>query len=96
MTGGPRAAYGARAETLIQKGKKFLFTYRIVESYDPLLGRTSYGILAREEEDGAIREMAFVPRISGDRAFVQQILERCEKNQLSPLHLLDVVTDTLP
>ena len=96
MTGGPHAACGVRAETLIQKGKKFLFTYRIVESYDPLLGRTSYGILAREEEDGAIREMAFVPRISGDRAFVQQILERCEQNQLSPLHLLDVVTDALP
>lgn len=96
MTSGPHAACGVRAETLIQKGKKFLFTYRIVESYDPLLGRTSYGILAREEEDGAIREMAFVPRISGNRAFVQQILERCEKNQLSPLHLLDVVTDALP
>ena len=96
MTGGPRAAYGARAETLIQKGKKFLFTYRIVETYDPLLGRAAYGILAREEENGTVREMAFVPRISGDRAFVQQILERCEQNQLSPLHLLDVVTDALP
>ena len=70
-----------------------MYTYRIVESYDPLLGCSSYGILMREEVNGVTRESAFVPKISSDRAFVQRLLERCEQNQLSPVHLLDVVTD---
>ena len=72
-----------------------MYTFEIVETYDPFLMRMSYGILARKLEDGLMQEAALIPGISCDREFVLTLMERCERNQLSPIHLLDVVTDAL-
>ena len=72
-----------------------LYTFEVVESYNPFLQRASYGILAKKLEDGLVREAAFIPGISCNRDFVLRLLSRCERNQFSPIYLLDIVTDAL-
>lgn len=72
-----------------------MYLYELMETYDLFGGRTSYGILAKRCEDGVIRETAFVPGISHNKGFVLNLMERCDRYQLSPIHLLDVVTDAL-
>lgn len=73
-----------------------IYLYKVVETHDLLLGRTSYGILSKRLEDGATRDVALIPGISYDKEFVLQLLERCKRNQLSPIHMLDIVMDALP
>ena len=72
-----------------------MYLYKLVETHDLFLGRTTYGILATRVEDGITQESALIPGISCDREFVSQLMNRCERNQLSPIHMLDVVTDAM-
>ena len=72
-----------------------MYFYKIVEMHDPFLGRISYGILAKRTEEGVTKGCALIPGISCNREFVQHLVELCERNQLSPIHMLDVVTDAL-
>ena len=72
-----------------------MYFYKIVEMRDLFLERTSYGILAKRTEKGVTEDFALIPGISCDREFVQHLVELCERNQLSPIHLLDVVMDAL-
>lgn len=72
-----------------------MYFYKIVEMRDAFLGRTSYGILAKRMEEGITKESALMPGISCDREFVQQFAEHCKRNQLTPIHMLDVVMDAL-
>ena len=68
-----------------------IYSYKIVETRDLLLRHTSYGILAERMEDGVTKDAALIPDISCDSAFVLQLVKRCERNQLDPSHMLDVV-----
>lgn len=72
-----------------------MYLFEIVEGYDPFLRKSTYGILEKCFEDGETHEAAFIPGISCDKEFVQQLLERCEENQVSPIHMQDVVMDAL-
>ena len=44
---------------------------------------------------GEVRRVAYIPDISCNRAFVEELAHRCNEEQLSPMHLLDVVLDAL-
>ena len=55
----------------------------------------SYGVLASVLENGACTYLAYIPDISCNRAFVEELAHRCNEEQLSPMHLLDVVLDAL-
>ena len=72
-----------------------MYLFELVETYDPFLNRNTYGILEKCWEGGTVQEVAFIPGISCDKEFVLRLLERCARNQLSPIHMLDVVMDAL-
>ena len=72
-----------------------MYVFKMIETHDLFGGRTSYGILAKSYEGGVMQDAAIIPGFSYDKEFVLGLLERCERNQLSPLHLFDVVTDAL-
>ena len=57
---------------------------------------SSYGILETQLVDGVAEETAYIPAISCDGAAVEQLMHRCARGQLSPVHLLDVVMDAIP
>ncbi len=52
----------------------------------------SFGIIAN---DMSGREVARVSDISVDEIFVNELCRRFNANQLSPIHLLDVIEDAL-
>ena len=72
-----------------------MYLFEIVEMQDLSLKRMSYGILVKNLDGGMIIEAAYIPGISCDKAFVMQLMERCERNHLDPVHLLDVVMDAI-
>lgn len=63
--------------------------YQVVESTNSENG-ISYGIISKTDPS------VFVLDISSNRAFVAEINRKCNKGNLSPFHLLDVVEDSLP
>ena len=72
-----------------------MYIFELIESHNPFLKRTTYGILAKKLEGGLMQEAAFIPGISCDKNFALKLLERCKCKQPSPIHLLDIVTDAL-
>lgn len=68
-----------------------MYRYKVIEMRDYILDCTAYGIIA-EYGNG---HTAVVPNISCDKAFVSRLAERCDRGQVEPEHLLDVVIDAL-
>ncbi len=68
-----------------------MYRYKVIEAQDSFLHCTAYGILAGDSSGNA----AVVSNISCDKAFVTRLAERCERGQLAPEQLLDVVMDAL-
>ncbi len=65
--------------------------YVLVEEqlFTPELGEyRSFGIRTKNGED-------FVSDVSTDRAFVSELVERCNREEVSPIHLRDIVVDAL-
>ncbi|MBQ8357749.1 MAG: hypothetical protein IJX39_08095 [Clostridia bacterium] len=60
-----------------------------------LLTRTGYGIAAVQEYDGVTVVTESVADLSGDERAVTELVERCNRCDLSPEHLGDVVQDFL-
>ena len=52
----------------------------------------SYGIEARDERGNVVRSISDV---STDRALTASLCERCTINGLDPIHLYDVVEDSI-
>ena len=52
----------------------------------------SYGIAAKDEHGNVVRS---VYDVSTDKAFVASLCKRCTKNRLDPIHLRDVVEDSI-
>ena len=73
-----------------------VYRFELVRSREPFSGRISYGILETQLVDGVAEETAYIPAISCDEAAVEQLMHRCARGQLSPVHLLDVVMDAIP
>lgn len=53
----------------------------------------SYGILAKEEIGGSWIAVAVAAPFSDDYEAVCKLAESCSACQLSPMHLIDVVSD---
>ncbi len=68
-----------------------MYRYKVIEVQDGFLHCTAYGILTCDGNGNA----AIIPNISCDKAFVTRLAERCERGQLAPEQLLDVVMDAL-
>lgn len=55
----------------------------------------SYGISVFQILEGSAREIHLVSDVSLDRDFAFTLAHRCTVKQLAPVHLLDVIQDTL-
>lgn len=55
--------------------------------------RIGYGIAAVTEYDGVITVLNSVSDLSADIQLVEGLVERCNSQELDPIHLQDVVTD---
>lgn len=53
----------------------------------------SYGLIAKENQDDAWVPIAIVAGFSTDLEAVRDLAEKCTDLQLSPIHMLDVVSD---
>lgn len=72
-----------------------MYRFEVMELYSMGSRQLSYGILASVLENDACTYVAYIPDISCNRAFVEELAHRCSEGQLSPMHLLDVVLDAL-
>lgn len=69
--------------------------YEVMEErlYSSELGSyVSYGIIGRDRSG---KNVAVCSDISPDRSFVAELCEKCNALGLSPMHLLDVVCDSM-
>lgn len=63
--------------------------YQIIKTTTPD-NRIHYGIALKSDPT------VFVSEISTDFEFVKEIIRKINKGNLSPIHLLDIVEDSLP
>lgn len=74
----------------------FRYTLRKENLFNPDIGcYISFGIAAFEETDSGWVHCAFVSDVSTDHDAVLDLVRRCNKHQLSPIHLWDVIEDFL-
>ena len=71
-----------------------MIRYRPIKLSHPIAGYT-YGIIGEEGGGTQWTITAIMPDISCDWLFTQRLADKCTRGQLSPLHLLDVVTDAI-
>ena len=55
----------------------------------------TYGIACIEEDDGIKELISQIPDVSTNLEEVEQLVTLCNEQQLSPIHLQDVVDDLL-
>ena len=72
-----------------------MFHYKVIEMHGFASCKPSYGIQAEIVENGVCTYVALIPDISCNRDFVDSLAQRCDRGQLNPMHLLDVVLDAL-
>lgn len=72
-----------------------MYRFEVMELYSMGSRQLSYGILASVLENDACTYVAYIPDISCDKAFIEELAHRCNEGQLSPMLLLDVVLDAL-
>lgn len=72
-----------------------MIRYRPIQTCDPSDGIT-YGIIGEENEEGTWRTVTVVEDVSHDGEFTAELAEKFTRCQLSPLHLLDAIMDSLP
>ena|GEM_PF-5889042 len=72
-----------------------MYHFKVIELHSLGSHQPSYGILASVLENDVCTYAACIPDISCDKAFVDELAHRCNAGQLSPMHLLDVVLDSL-
>lgn len=85
-----------QAACTVAEGVVSLYRFRVIETEDSFLGGRSYGIVGEESCSAGWVPAACVPNISCRLPFVTQLAERCNRYQLSPVHLRDVVMDAIP
>ena len=76
-----------------------MFQYRPIKQmlFSTELGDyCSYGIRAFSVTQSGSVAVQFVPDVSCDEAFVSLLAEKCTRQQLDPVQLLDVILDALP
>ena len=84
-------------ETKLYKwGGILLYQFKVTRLYSLTFRRMSYGIVASTEMNGTYTYTAYIPDISCNKGFVEALAQQCTREQLSPIHLIDVVLDALP
>lgn len=64
--------------------------------YSPDIGHyVSFGIRALQLAEKGWREATFVSDVSTKISFVSNLIRICIKKQLSPIHLLDFIQDSI-
>ena len=75
-----------------------MFHYLPVESrsYSPYIGHyRSFGLRVLHVSGGAEEEVMLLPDVSTDFRFVLRLAGILTKKQLDPIHLLDVIEDSI-
>ncbi len=57
--------------------------------------RTSYGIALVNECDGITVILQSILDVSPNKSYMEELVEHCNRLQLSPIHLVDVVSNFL-
>jgi hypothetical protein len=69
--------------------------FKVMELYGLGSRQLSYGFWASVLKNDTCTYATYIPDISCDRGFVDELARRCNEGQLSPMHLLDAVLDAL-
>ena len=69
--------------------------YHVIESFCEEVGIVTYGISAWQRYSRKIVEVCSIEDISPDKRAVLKVAEYCQRVQLSPIHLMDVIEDFL-
>ena len=69
--------------------------FEVMELYSLGSRQLSYGFWASVLKNDTCTYATYIPDISCDRGFVDELARRCNEGQLSPMHLLDAVLDAL-
>lgn len=72
-----------------------MYRFEVMELHSLGSRQLSYGILASVLENDVCTYIAYIPDISCNRTFVEDLAHRCNEEQLSPMRLFDVVLDAL-
>ena len=72
------------------------YEYRVIETFCGECGIATYGISVWLRQSGGNVEICSVKDVSSNKGTVHQLAERCQRVQLSPIHLMDVIEDFLP
>ena len=70
-----------------------MYRYEVSTTKTLLASHSQYGILAKEMQNGKWVTVAVAAPFSGDREAVAKLADTCSTLQLSPIHLVDVVSD---
>ena len=56
---------------------------------------TAYGIVVCSMEDNERKEVLKISDVSSDKSRVEELVDLCNKEQLEPIHIYDVIEDFL-
>lgn len=76
-----------------------MFRFRTVQTrlFSPEIGSyITYGMIAEQTCGTDWNEVRVIRDISCDKFFVDQLAEKCTWGQLDPIHMMDVVYDSIP
>jgi hypothetical protein len=86
-------------QAINQQGARFTWEYLVfpeICSHPDYGSYCSYGILSYQLQDGNRQLIMTVHDISTKQDFTEQLAKRFTRQQLSPIHLLEVLPDFLP
>ncbi len=75
-----------------------MFNYKIfveVLKDEESMAYTAYGIVVCSVENNEGKEVLRIPDVSADKSKVEELVELCNKEQLEPVHIYDVIEDCL-
>lgn len=62
----------------------------------PELGKyTSYGITVYDCKENIRKQITYIPDVFTDIALAEKVIELCNKEQLDPVHLPELIEDVL-
>ena len=71
------------------------YDYQVIESFCEAFGVITYGISACTTTGGETTVCKCIRDISSDRDAIARLAAQCQRLQLDPIHLLDVIEDFL-
>lgn len=71
------------------------YDYQVIESFCEEFGVTTYGLSVCTVIDEQTAPRISIKDISSNRAAVIRLAEQCQRLQLNPIHLPDVIEDFL-